>query len=56
MDSMFFAENPFSLLNSSNVAEAPVAVMSRDVITNSSDGFTPSSKNTSRNRKANPPK
>jgi len=42
MDSMFFGEKPFSLLKISNVAEAPVAVMSSEVMTNSSVGFTPS--------------
>lgn len=42
MDSIFLAEKPFSLLNMSNVAGASVPVISRDVITNSSDGSTPS--------------
>jgi hypothetical protein len=39
---MFFGENPFSLLKISNVAGAPVAVMSSEVITNSSVGLSPS--------------
>jgi hypothetical protein len=42
MDSMFFGEKPFSLLKISNVAGAPVAVMSSEVTTNSNAGFTPS--------------
>jgi len=38
---MFLGEKPFSLLNISSVAGAPVAVMSLDVMMNSSEGFTP---------------
>jgi hypothetical protein len=40
MDSIFLAEKPFSLLNMSKVAGAPVFVISRDVMTNSSEGST----------------
>lgn len=42
IDSMFLGEKPFSLLKMSNVAGAPVAVMSSEVMINSSVGFTPS--------------
>jgi hypothetical protein len=42
MDSMFFGEKPFSLLKISNVAGAPVLVMSSEVTTNSSVGLTSS--------------
>jgi hypothetical protein len=41
IESIFLAEKPFSLLNMSKVAGAPVFVISRDVITNSSEGSTP---------------
>jgi hypothetical protein len=39
---MFFGEKPFSLLKISNVAGAPVPVMSSEVMTNSRVGFSPS--------------
>lgn len=42
IDSMFSGEKPFSLLKISKVAGAQVAVISFEVMTNSSDGFTPS--------------
>lgn len=42
MDSIFFGEKPFSLLKISNVAGAPVAVMSSEVMTNSSLALSPS--------------
>lgn len=41
MDSMFFSENPTSLLNTSSVAGAPLPVMSLVVNTNSKVGSTP---------------
>jgi hypothetical protein len=40
MDSMLAGEKPFSLLNIIRVEVAPVAVISLDVSTNSSDGAT----------------
>jgi hypothetical protein len=39
---MFCGEKPFSLLKISNVAGAPVAVMSFEVMMNSKVGLTPS--------------
>ena len=41
-DSMFLGEKPFSLLKIRSVEGAPVAVMSLEVMMNSSEGFTPS--------------
>lgn len=42
IDSMFLGEKPFSSLKMSNVAGAPIPVMSLEDMTKSSEGFTPS--------------